>query len=124
GLSGGSDSKRLRELAEGGARFVWCDEAAVHETIAPARTTLRYLVENSFGAGHIYTRQRVARVGMRAVPALVIRGAGAVGVGSALAVASLPLGRHRAARWARMAMIGAGKLLGLAGGRFERYALR
>jgi succinoglycan biosynthesis protein ExoM len=124
GLSGGSDSKLLRSLAERGARFVWCDEAEVLETVPPARTRLRYLLENAFGAGHIYARQQVAAHGMRAAPALVIRGAGAVGVGSALALASLPLGRHRAARWARVAVTGMGKLLGLAGGRFERYAQR
>jgi hypothetical protein len=41
-----------------------------------------------------------------------------------MAVASLPLGPHRAARWARLAVTGAGKLLGLTGGRFERYAQR
>jgi succinoglycan biosynthesis protein ExoM len=122
GLSGGSDSKLLRSVAETGARFVWCDEAAVLETIPPARTRLRYLVENAFGAGHVYARQRVASRGMRAAPLLVIRGAGAVGVGSAMALASLPLGPHRSARWARLAVTGAGKLLGLIGGRFDRYA--
>jgi len=122
GLSGGEDSKLLRNLVRTGARFVWCDEAVVFETIPPARTRLRYLVENAFGAGHAYARMEVAAQGMCAVPSLLIRGAGAVSVGSAMALASLPLGPHRAARWARIAVTGVGKLIGLAGGRFERYA--
>jgi succinoglycan biosynthesis protein ExoM len=124
GLSGGSDSKLLGSLAERGARFVWCDEAEVAETIPPARTRMRYLVENAFGAGHAYARQRIAARGLRAAPSLAIRGAGAVGVGAAVALAALPFGPHRAARWARLAVIGMGKLLGVAGGRFERYAQR
>jgi succinoglycan biosynthesis protein ExoM len=122
GLTGGEDSKLLRGLAETGARFVWCDEAGVFESIPPGRTRLRYLVENAFTGGHIYARQEVAAQGMRAIPSLVIRGAGAVGIGSAMALASLPLGRHCSARWARIAATGVGKLLGMAGGRFEKYA--
>jgi succinoglycan biosynthesis protein ExoM len=122
GLSGGEDSMLFISLAKGGARFVWCDEAAVFETVPPARTRLRYLVKSAFGAGHVYARQEIASQGMRAVPWLLMRGAGAVGVGSTMALASLPLGPHRAAPWARIAVTGVGKLLGVIGGRFERYA--
>jgi len=122
GLSGGEDSKLFISLARRGARFVWCDEAAVFETVPVARTHLRYLVESAFGAGHVYARIELASQGMCAVPSLAIRGVGAVGVGSAMALASLPLAPHRTARWARLAVTGFGKLLGLAGGRFERYA--
>jgi glycosyltransferase involved in cell wall biosynthesis len=122
GLSGGEDSMLFLGLVRGGARFVWCDEAAVFETIPPTRTRVRYLVESAFGAGHVYARLAVASHGRRAVPSLVMRGAGAVGVGAAMALASLPLGPHRAARWAQLAVTGAGKLLGIAGSRFERYA--
>lgn len=122
GLTGGEDSQLFHRLAGGGARFVWCDEAVVFESVPPGRTRLRYLAETAFAAGHIYARVQVAARGSRAVPSLLVRGAGAVGVGSVMALASLPLGRHRAAPWARIAVTGAGKLLGLAGGRFERYA--
>jgi succinoglycan biosynthesis protein ExoM len=122
GLSGGEDSKLFQSLARAGARFVWCDEAAVFETVLHARLRVRYLVESAFGAGHAYARQEIASHGTRVVPSLLIRGAGAVGVGSAMALASLPLGPHRAARWGQLAVTGLGKLLALAGGRFDRYA--
>lgn len=124
GLSGGEDSKLLRGLARRGARFVWCDEAEVVETIPAARTRVGYLVATAFGAGHIYARQELALRGRRAMPGFVIRGLGALVVGSAMALASLPRGPDHAVRWARLAVTGAGKLLGLAGGRYDRYARR
>jgi succinoglycan biosynthesis protein ExoM len=122
GLSGGEDSHRLQALARGGARFVWCDEAIVFEDVPLARTTLRYLAESAFASGHVYARLAMASRGRRAMPVLLARGAAAAGLGSVMALATFPLGVHRSARWARLAVTGAGKLLGLAGGRFERYA--
>lgn len=124
GLSGGEDSDLFGRLARGGARFVWCDEAPVHEAIPAQRTTLRYLLSTAFSAGQVHAHQRVREQGRRAIPRLLGRGGAAACVGGVLALVTMPLGLDRAVRWARLAAAGAGKLSGTTGGSSERYRRR
>jgi succinoglycan biosynthesis protein ExoM len=121
GLSGGEDSVLLGRLAESGARFVWCDEAVVHERVPVERARLRWLLERSFGAGCGHARLRIERVGPAAVPSLLLRGGGALALGALLAPLSLPLDLARAVRLARIGAAGAGKLAGVAGHHVEPY---
>jgi succinoglycan biosynthesis protein ExoM len=124
GLSGGEDSDLFGRLARGGARFVWCDEAPVHEAVPAQRATLRYLLAIAFSAGQVHAHQRVRAQGTRAIPELLGRGGAAVCMGGVLAIVTMPLGLDRAVRWARVAAAGAGKLAGFTGSRSERYGRR
>jgi len=124
GLSGGEDTVALGRLANGGARFVWCDEAVVEEQVAPERARVGFLLRRAFGGGHGHARHRLAREGPRALPSLVARGGGALGCAAVMALATLPLGLHRAIAWCCIGAAGAGKLLGLAGVRSEPYRAR
>lgn len=124
GLSGGEDSALFGRMAREGARFVWCDEAPVFETIPAQRVTLRYLLSTAFAAGQVHAHQRVQSQGTRAIPQLLGRGGAAACMGGLLAVVTMPLGFDHAVRWARIAAAGTGKLAGLTGRRSERYARR
>lgn len=123
GTTGGEDSDLLGRLSQGGARFVWCDEAPVHEVVPSERATLRYLLETAFATGHTHARKQMRTGGQRAVAELLVRGGGAAGAGGVLALATLPLGLHRSVHWARVALAGAGKLVALTG-RLERIDRR
>ena len=121
GLSGGEDSTLFGTLAETGARFVWCDDAIVRETVPPERATLAYLLRRSFGGGHGYARLRLLREGARAVPSLLLRGGASVGCAALMSLATLPLGLHHSVKWTRIGAAGIGKLLGITPLTFEPY---
>jgi succinoglycan biosynthesis protein ExoM len=124
GLSGGEDSDLFGRLAQRGVRFVWCDEAPVHEAVPAQRATLRYLLSLAFAAGQVHAHQRVRAQGTRALPQLLGRGGAAACIGGVLALVTMPLGFDRAVHWARIAAAGAGKLAGSTGSRSERYGRR
>lgn len=75
GLSGGEDSALLVELRARGARFVWCDDALVHEHVPEERARLSYLLRRAFAGGCGFARFRLAREGLRTAPSLLWRGA-------------------------------------------------
>lgn len=123
GLTGGEDTEALSRLLASGARFVWCDEAEVSEAVPRERATLRYLARRSFAGGHGHARWMLRRLGSRAVPRLVVRGAGALGL-AALALGWPPGWRQGwlwLARWTRIGAGGLGKLAGLSRVDFQSY---
>ena len=124
GLSGGEDSVLLAALARRGARFVWCDEAAVFEAVPVDRATPRWLLRRAYGGGHGHARHLLRERGLRALPALLARGTGALGLGAGLGVPALALGEARrevAVRWLCVGAAGLGKLAALGPSRFEAY---
>ena len=121
GLSGGEDSTLFGSLAATGARFVWCDDAIVRETVPPERANLAYLLRRSFGGGHGYARLRLVREGASAVPSLLLRGGASVGCAALMSLATLPLGLHHSVKWTRIGAAGIGKLLGITPLAFEPY---
>lgn len=54
--SGGEDTDFFRWIEERGARFVWCDTAAVSEEVPLHRQTLRFMLERSFRSSVTYWR--------------------------------------------------------------------
>lgn len=64
GLTGGEDVELFDRMFAAGARFRWCDEAIVHETIPVQRQRLGWLVQRAFRGGVGHTRlQRQRRRG-------------------------------------------------------------
>jgi succinoglycan biosynthesis protein ExoM len=121
GRSGGEDTVLFEHLVGTGARFVWCDEAAVHERVPPARARLGFVLRRSFGGGHGHARHVLGLRGVKAVPTLLVRGAGALASAPLVALASLPFGVHHAVRWCCLGAGGAGKLLGLTPVEYHGY---
>ena len=122
GRSGGEDTELFGRLLRAGARFRWCDEAAVSETIPASRQRLAWLAQRAFRGGVGTTRLERMRLG--AASALTLRGPRAL-AGLALSGAALPLaalgGRTPAARAALRACTQAGHLWALLGGGYEEY---
>jgi succinoglycan biosynthesis protein ExoM len=125
GLTGGGDNVLLNRLADAGARFVWCDEAAVFEAVAPERLRIGWLLRRWYRGGQGWARQAQATgfksFGAFGGLAFVARSAGSLAVALALTVLSFPLGRGRWVGWLLQASTQAGKLTALAGDRYEEY---
>ena len=51
GLSGGEDADFFERMLSAGRRFVWCQEAAVHEEVPEDRQTPKYLISRAFIRG-------------------------------------------------------------------------
>ena len=60
--SGGEDVDFFRRAAANGARFVWCDEAAVSELVPPYRCTRRFLIGRAVLRGSNFPKQSGRRV--------------------------------------------------------------
>jgi succinoglycan biosynthesis protein ExoM len=126
GLTGGEDGDLLARLVTDGARIIWCDEAVVREPVDPARQSLRWILLRALRGGQTFARHvlaghhgpptaaRQARLLLRAAVQLVAAGA--------LALLSLPLGRHVAARWLARACANLGKVSAFVGLYYREYA--
>jgi glycosyltransferase involved in cell wall biosynthesis len=80
-LAGGSDTDFFAELADRGARLVWCDEAVVVEHVPPSRASIGWLWRRGLRLGNV-TSRRMARAG---------RGWAVVPIGVARIVLAAPL---------------------------------
>ena len=126
GLSTGEDGDLLVRLSQNGARIIWCDSAGVSEPIESQRLSLRWLMRRAMCGGQEFGRQTLrgaygkiswfgkVQFGTRAFLQLL--------VAFALALISLPAGRHRAAAWLVKGAANAGKLTAFWSGRFLAYA--
>ncbi|MEP6883757.1 MAG: glycosyltransferase family 2 protein [Gammaproteobacteria bacterium] len=126
GLTGGEDGDLLSRLMQRGARIVWCDEAVVLEPVEQRRLSLQWLLRRSLSGGQDFARHslagrygpmsRIGRVGFFSRALLQTLSA------AALAVVSLPMGRHRAARWLTKVAANIGKLSIFCGWQYREYA--
>lgn len=126
GQTGGEDTDLLARLTLGGARMSWCDEALVTEPVVPARLTLKWILLRALGTGQVYIahwrRGRYGALRWYSRPLLALRALAQCALAAALALLTLPLGRHHAAQWLRKAAANAGKLSALGGWRYREYA--
>jgi succinoglycan biosynthesis protein ExoM len=121
GRTGGSDSELFDRMLASGARFLWCDEALVCETISAQRHRLGWLSQRAFRGGVGFTRlQRQRRrrgVVSRGLPRALL----ALAVLAPLLPVSLLGGRAAAARvWLRLCTQ-VGHLWAIAGLSYEEY---
>lgn len=126
GLTGGEDGDLLARLVQQGARIVWCDEAPVHEPVESARLSLRWLLRRAMRGGQNHARHTLAGRYGPPLPVrgtvLILRAAVQLPLAAALALLSLPFGRHRAAHWLIRASANFGKLSTLWGWHYREYA--
>jgi succinoglycan biosynthesis protein ExoM len=126
GLTGGEDGNLLTRLVHAGARLVWCDEAIVTEPVEAARLSLRWLLRRALRGGQDFARHTFAGgYGRRTAAArlqFVTRALAQLTLAVALAVLTLPFGRHRAAHWLLKATANLGKLTVLVGWHYREYA--
>ena len=125
GLTGGEDGDLLGRLAQRRARFIWCDEAVVHEPVETARLSLRWLMLRALRGGQDYARHRLSgsfgalttagrvRLFLRAVLQAI--------TAALLAVLCWPFGSHRAAFWLLKASANVGKVSVFAGWHYREY---
>jgi succinoglycan biosynthesis protein ExoM len=125
GLTGGEDSDLLARLGNAGARFVWCDEAAVTEPVEPGRLRLASILRTSYCGGQTYARLALAgaygAMGAFARLRFIARATAAMIVALTVTIATLPRGRRGWVGWLCKACAQAGKLTALAGHRYEKY---
>jgi glycosyltransferase involved in cell wall biosynthesis len=121
GRSGGSDSELFTRMLDSGARFLFCDDARVVETVPVERQQLVWLTRRAFRGGVVSTRIERSRRPHRARRAAA-RAAAALALFAALLPVSALGGRVAATRiWLRLC-VQAGHLWSAAGGGFEEYA--
>lgn len=121
GRTGGEDNELFDRMLTAGARFLWCDEAIVHETIPASRYRLGWLARRAFRGGVGFTRLQRHRRRSGAV----WRGLPRALLALAVFVPLLPLsslgGRSAVARvWLRICTQ-AGHLWAFAGRSYEEY---
>lgn len=126
GLTGGEDGDLLMRMHGAGYRFVWCDDAVVTEIVEPVRLTLGWILKRARRGGQDFARHVLGGKLGPATPARLVvfflRAVLQMLLGGALAVLTLPLGRHRAVHWLARACANYGKLTALWGGRDLEYA--
>lgn len=126
GLTGGEDSETLTRLVQAGAKLVACDEATATEPVAAARLQLHWILLRSLRGGHDYASHRLAgRFGpLRpwSRPLLYLDATAKLVAALGIALLTLPLGRHRAARGLQLAASNLGKLSTLSRWRYQEYA--
>lgn len=126
GLTGGEDNDLLARLVQGGARIVWCDEAIVHEPVEAARLTLRWLLLRGLSGGQDFARNtltgRYGPIDTAGRLRLLGQSLGQTVLGAMLSAATLPAGRHHAAKWLVKTAANLGKLSAFAGLAYREYA--
>ena len=126
GLTGGEDSDMLVRLAQHGMKIVWCEEAAVHEPVEPARMRPRWILLRAMRGGQNYARLwrlgRFGAVSPVSVVVFMLRAAAQALISLALALLLLPVGRHHAMYWLAKAAANGGKLTTLTPWHYEEYA--
>ncbi|HEX9373661.1 MAG TPA: glycosyltransferase [Roseiflexaceae bacterium] len=122
GMSGGSDSHLTTQLAQSGARLVWCDEAIVHEFVPASRVRTKWILQRAYRVGTTAglramelspTAGQLAERALRGVVCL------AIGVGGLLP--ALFWRRAMLVRMLTYVARGVGIFFGLLGRRFEEY---
>ena len=126
GLTGGEDNDLLARLVSRGARIVWCEEAIVTEPIERSRLSLSWLVLRGLSGGQDFARNtltgRYGPIDWKGRLLLLAKSLVQMLAAAALAVITLPTGRHHAARWLVKSAANLGKLSAFAGLAYREYA--
>jgi succinoglycan biosynthesis protein ExoM len=125
GLTGGEDGDLLSRMTLGGTHIVWCDEALVHEPIEKSRLNLKWLLRRSLRGGQDFARHLLSgRYGPRTAGRLrlFVRALVQLVAAAAIAVVTLPMGRHHSAHWLTKASANMGKLSIFLGWHYREYA--
>lgn len=124
-LSTGEDGDMLLRLMAKGAKVIWCDEACVTEPVEPARLSFEWLRQRAYSGGQEFARKALSGnygpMGPAQRLALALNASTKLLAALAMAVVTLPAGRHRAAHWLIRAQANLGKLSAFSGKRYQEY---
>ena len=109
GSGGGEDVEFFMRMMGKGHRFVWCNEAAVHETVPNERCTRAYMLRRALLRGRNTANRRAGRGG------LVARSLVAAPVYLAMLPFTLVLGQHVFMKYCIKLFDHAGRVLTLCG---------
>ena len=110
------DYEVFSRMIDRGARFAWCDEAIVVETIPPERHTLRWLVGRSYWSSLMMARVTAAMAPRRSPGMKLLLGVARTLFGAGLVLVAAPTAlrsRRAAARMLRRAGVQAGQVRAL-----------
>lgn len=107
--TGGEDVAFFQRLALLGARYVWCDEAPVYESVPKSRVAPRWILRRAFAGGKTYVRLRAKHGGNHTYFVMTLRGVAGVFCFSACAAVTFPLSPAKGFSFARRASGDAGK---------------
>ena len=119
GRSGGEDSELFGYLMHQGGKFIWCDEAAVSETLSSERLDWRWILRRRFRNGQVFARQRLRtgrrgpRTGLWTTALLVAKAIALSFLSLGALLPALLLGKSMYMRCLSMAASQAGKLSAL-----------
>jgi succinoglycan biosynthesis protein ExoM len=125
GLTAGEDADLLVRLVHKGARVVWSEKAPVFEPVEAKRLSLRFLVMRALGGGQGFARYTLAgnyrEIGWAGRVLFMFQALAQLVAACAIALVSLPFGRHHAAAWCIKAGANLGKLSVLWGWTYRVY---
>jgi succinoglycan biosynthesis protein ExoM len=126
GLTTGEDGDLLVRLAKKGARIIWCDSAVVSEPVEPRRLSLSWLLRRAMSGGQEFGHQSLRGayrpMGLSGRVRLFVQALLQLAISAAMALLSLPAGRHHSVAWLMKAAANGGKLTAFWGWRYRAYA--
>lgn len=121
-LTGSSDTELFERFARRGHRIVWSDDAVVVEHVPASRVNLRWIVQRQFRVGTASVIiDRVCRETPKVPWRMAAHAAWCLAKGSLQALRVLAGRRAGAVAGLQLVALGAGRLAGLAGYRYEEY---
>lgn len=109
--SGGEDVAFFLRLSSLGARYVWCDEAPVYESVPANRVAPRWLLRRAFAGGKTYVRLCARHGSNFTYFVMALRGVLGMLCFSACAAITFPLSPATSFNYARRASGDAGKAI-------------
>lgn len=124
GRTGAEDTMLFRILKQQGARFIWCDEASVHEIVPDQRANLTWLLKRSYRLGQTYILTEMAMLsGVKRWyrgSYLFCRSLAQCGIALTLTLC-FSFNRIKALRWLRITASQCGKISALFGHQYFEY---
>jgi len=126
GTTGGEDGDLLCRLELKGIKLIWSDDAVVYEPVEQKRLSAKWLLMRAMRGGQDFARHtsggRYGSVTVVGKTVFVIRALLQLVIASILLLIVLPLGVHRAMRWAIKLAANFGKLSYFWGWHYQEYA--
>jgi len=121
GLQGGEDTEFFLRVGQAGHRMLWADEAMVYESVPPSRTTVRWVLQRTYGSASSRANPELRELEGRTCAGAVFEGLRCLVKGGGCLVASIGRGHVERVRALRLLVAGAGWLCGAAGLRYREY---
>jgi succinoglycan biosynthesis protein ExoM len=121
-LTGGEDSHFFMRLYRSGYKFVWANEAVVHEWIPQSRTSIKWVLQRGYFGWSIHSCcERELYPSISVIGLRTIKGIGLIVQGLCQIIPSLLLGQYAVIQALLNIYRGVGTLAGIIGIRYQAY---